>query len=58
MVQRSENLRFTTESGEAFRITGELFGQDLDRNIPLQLDVASPIHLAHSAGAEQVEHFI
>ena len=39
-------------------IAGEGLGQDLDRDVAIQLRVARAIHLAHAAGPEGREDFV
>ena len=58
VVERREDLRFALEAREAIGIGGERVGQDLERDVAIQLRVARAIHLAHAAGAEQRNHFI
>ena len=52
MVQRREDLRFALETRQAIGITGEGIGQDLERDVALQLRVLRAIDLAHPAGAD------
>ena len=52
MIQRGEDFGFALEPREAFGIGGERLGQDLDRDVALQVGVAGAIHLAHAAGAD------
>ena len=52
MVQRGEHLRFALEAREAIRIARERVGQDLQRDVAIQLRIARAIHLAHAAGAK------
>ncbi len=58
MVQRGEHLRFTFEAGEPVRIHGEQFGQDLQRDVPIELGVPCAIDLAHAASAERTDDLI
>ena len=53
MVQRREHLRFAAEPREPIGIVGERVGQDLDRDVAIQLRVARAIDLAHAARAER-----
>ena len=57
MIQRREGLRFAREPREPFGVAREELGQDLDRDVAIQLRVAGAIHLAHAAGAEGGERF-
>jgi hypothetical protein len=51
MVQRGEDFRFTLKTCEPIGISGERGRQNLDRDLPLQLRIYGPIHLAHPAFA-------
>ena len=53
MIQRREDLRFTLEARESFRIVGDYRQQDFDRDLSMQLRVAGTVHGAHSPGAER-----
>ena len=58
MVQRREHLRFAREPREPFGIVGEGVRQDLERDIAIELGVASAIHLAHPAFADRRCDFV
>ena len=58
MVQRGERLRFAREAGEAFRDQRKELGQDLDRDVAIELRIARAIDLAHAAPTELADHFI
>ena len=58
MIERRENLRFTTEASEAFRMVRDLGQQDLERHVTIELGVMRAIHLAHPAGAEQGDDLV
>jgi hypothetical protein len=58
MIQRRKDFGFTLEPAHAICVTRELLGQDLDRHLSFQLQVAGTIHLAHSAFAEQCRDFM
>ena len=58
MVQRGENLRLALESRETLRIIRERRGQDLDRNVAIELRVARAEHLAHPARADGARDFV
>ena len=51
-------LRFALESREAIGVAREHLGQDLDRDVTIELRVARAIDLAHAAGAEGREDFV
>ena len=53
MVERRQRLRFALEATQSFRIGGEGLRQNLQRDVTIEPGVASPIDLAHSAGAER-----
>ena len=53
MVERRKELRLSFEAGEAVRIEPEGFGQDLERDVPIQSGVAGPIDLAHPARTDR-----
>ncbi len=46
------------QPGEAIRVGGEFFGQDLDRNVPLQCCIPCPKHLAHATRTERLEDVV
>ena len=58
MVEGSEDLRFAFEAREPVRIGRERVGQNLERDVALQLRVARAIDLAHPAGAEQRDDLV
>ena len=58
MIQRRERLRFAREPREAIGIVREGVGQDLDRDVAIQLRVARAIHLAHAAVADRRGDFV
>jgi len=58
MIERSQHFRLALEASHAVRIAEERRRQDFQRHIALERRVASTIHLAHAALAEQREHFV
>jgi hypothetical protein len=58
MIQRCENLRFTTKPREAIRIGHQRLVYHLDRDIAIQLRVACPVDFTHPAHAEQGADFV
>src|SRR5262249_41624385 len=48
MVHRSEQLSFTLEPSETFRIAGQVMRQKLQSNIALQLDIVRAEHHTHA----------
>jgi hypothetical protein len=53
MVQRGERPGFAHEPRKAVRIAGEAIGQDLQRDIAIELRVAGSEHLPHPALADR-----
>ena len=51
MIQCGERLRLAFEPREPVRIGGKELRQDLDGHVAIELRIARPIHLAHSASA-------
>ena len=49
MIERRERFRFALEAHQAIGIASKRLGQDLQRHIPIELRVSSPID--HAAGA-------
>ena len=49
MIQRSQKLRFTAETGKTIRIIGEVIGHELQRYIALELGVVSAEDDTHAA---------
>jgi len=58
VIQRGQRLRFARQARQAVRIVGEDVGQDLDRDIAIQLRIAGAIDLAHSAFAQFGEDLV
>ena len=58
MVERGEHLRFPTKSSQPVRIADDSSGQNLQRDIAIELGVAGAIHLAHAAGADETNDFV
>ena len=55
MIQRGERLRFALEARQAVGVGRERLGQDLDRDVAIELRVARAIDLAHAACADSGE---
>ena len=53
MIQRSESLGFTLEAREPIGVVGEGFGEDLDRDVAIQLRVAGAKDLPHTPFANR-----
>src|SRR5262245_31227885 len=58
MVQRGERAGLALEPGQTFAIVCESLRQDFNRDVALELRVPRPIHLPHSALAEQRSDFV
>jgi hypothetical protein len=58
MVEQRERLRFACEPSEPIWIVGEGVGQELQRDVAIQLRVARAIHLAHAAFADLRGDFV
>ena len=58
MIQRARRNRFLGEAAMAIGIAEGRVRQDLEGNLALQPDVASPIDLAHSARTERTENLV
>jgi hypothetical protein len=57
-VERSERLRLASEPRQAIGIAGEGVGQDLQRDIAIELRVASPENLSHATLANLRDDFV
>ena len=53
MRQRRDGLRFALEPRERVGIRGDGLGQDLDRDVPIELLVPRPVDLSHPTRAER-----
>ena len=53
VVEAGENLSFSLEPGQAIRIGGEGFGEDLERHLAVELGVDGLIDLSHAAFADE-----
>jgi len=53
VIQCGERACFLLEPEAALGIVREGIGQDLERDVTLQLGISRAVHLAHAAGAEQ-----
>ena len=58
MIQRREHLGLALEPREPFRILGERAGQNLQRDVAVELRIARAVNLAHSARPNGGDHFI
>ena len=54
----ASDLRFALEAREPIGVGRERVGQDLDRDVAIQLRVARAIDLAHPAGAERRQDLV
>ena len=51
VVQGRGRLGFRVKAGKAVRVCSHRFREHLDRNVPREVGINGPIHLAHSARA-------
>src|SRR3989442_8655049 len=58
MSQRPDRLRFACESREPIRIVRERVGQNLPREVAIQLAVAGAVDLSHASRADEREDFV
>src|SRR5687767_13358980 len=49
---------FASEPRDAIRVVGKRIGKNLDRDVAIELRIASAVDLAHAAGAEQRVDFV
>ena len=55
MIQRGERLRFAQEAREPLGVVRERLGQDLDRDVAVQLRIARSIDFAHAPTADGLD---
>jgi hypothetical protein len=58
MIQRGERFRLALESRDPLEIGDEHLGQNLDRDLALEVCVRGAIDLAHPAAAERRDDFV
>jgi hypothetical protein len=58
MRERGDGLRLPLEPREGCGVRGERLGQDLDRDVAIQLRVARSVDLAHAACTKQRDDFV
>ena len=58
MIERREHLRLAAEPCDAVAVERERLGQNLQRDVAIELCIARAIHLAHPAGPEGGEDFV
>ena len=58
MRKRRDRLRLSLEPGERLRVAGDRGGQNLDRDVAVELRVPSPVDLAHPARAERGQNLV
>jgi hypothetical protein len=56
--ERGDGLCFALESRERLGIGRNGFGQNLDRDVPVELAVPRPVHLSHPTRAKRCEDFV
>ena len=52
VLQRRGEARLAREAREHGGVAGEPRGQELQRDVPLEVEVVGAVHHAHAAGAE------
>ena len=58
MIQRCEGGRFPLKTGEAIGIARKRVGEDLERDVASQLQIARAVDFAHAAGAERCDDVV
>ena len=58
MIERGQDLRFALEACEPVDIEGEELGQNLQRDVAIELGVACAIDLAHPTRTKRAEDFV
>ena len=58
MVQAGEDLGLTLEPCEAIRVSRKRLGQDLERDLPVELGIGGLINLAHAPLADEGGHVV
>ena len=58
MRERGGGLRFALEAHHPVRVARKLLGQDLERDLALELAVAGAVDLAHPARAERGDDLV
>ena len=58
VIERRQNLRLAFEPREPVEIVGEEFGEDLQRDVAIELRVTRAIHLAHPTGTKGGKDFV
>ena len=58
VVERRQDLRFALEAGQPFGVVHEGVGQDLQRDIAVQLGITGLVHFAHAACTDGGEDFV
>jgi hypothetical protein len=53
VFELGENLCFALETGQTLGVLGDVFRQDLDRDVTLELRVGRAVDLAHAARTER-----
>jgi hypothetical protein len=53
VLQRCQGSRFALESGDSFGVGTDVFREDLDRDLTIELGVVGSVDLTHAAAAER-----
>ena len=58
MIEGREEFRLPLKPRQPLAITGDVCGQDFERDLAFQSRIPHPIHLAHATGAERRDDFV
>ena len=58
VIEGRQRLRFACEPRQPVGVAGERVGQDLQRDVAIELGIARAEHLAHPAGADAGDDFV
>jgi hypothetical protein len=58
MIKRRKDVRLALETDTSIGVARDGVRQDLERHVPLQLQIAGAIDLTHPARAERCQNFI
>src|SRR5437868_2497784 len=58
MVEQAEGTRLLMKTGDDVRASGDRSGEELERDVASELDVAGAIHLSHSARPDERDDLV
>jgi hypothetical protein len=58
VIQGRQHFGFVLETSHAIGVASECFGQNLKRDITLQLGITGPVDLAHAARPDKCEDLV